>query len=80
MDLSSLARITTRQTAIPGPTNNASGVAGLIELANLSGETQLLGRVERVACGLEEPLILEPSTWEALCIPTRYVLGGLMLS
>ena len=40
----------------PGADDNASGVAGLIELAHLLGNTSLPMRVELVAFTLEEPL------------------------
>ncbi|HNB71467.1 MAG TPA: M28 family peptidase [Acidobacteriota bacterium] len=39
----------------PGADDNASGVAGLIELAHLLGQTKLKTRVELVAYTLEEP-------------------------
>lgn len=39
----------------PGADDNASGVAGLIELAHLLGSTELKQRVELVAFTLEEP-------------------------
>lgn len=39
----------------PGADDNASGVAGLIELAHLLGDTDLNRRVELVAYTLEEP-------------------------
>jgi Zn-dependent M28 family amino/carboxypeptidase len=42
---------------LPGADDNASGVAGLIELAHLLGKTQLPMRVELVAYALEEPPI-----------------------
>ena len=41
--------------ALPGADDNASGVAGLIELAYLLGKTSLPMRVELVAFTLEEP-------------------------
>src|SRR6185369_9998410 len=41
--------------ALPGADDNASGVAGLIELARLLGGQQLPLRVELVAFSLEEP-------------------------
>lgn len=42
--------------ALPGADDNASGVAGLLELAQLLGETKSLGsRVDLVAFALEEP-------------------------
>lgn len=41
--------------ALPGADDNASGVAGLIELAYLLGRTQPAARVELVAFALEEP-------------------------
>jgi hypothetical protein len=41
--------------ALPGADDNASGVAGLIELAQLLGKQQLPMRVELVAFTLEEP-------------------------
>jgi len=40
---------------LPGADDNASGVAGLIELAHLLGKTSLPVRVELVAYTLEEP-------------------------
>jgi Zn-dependent M28 family amino/carboxypeptidase len=40
---------------LPGADDNASGVAGLIELAHLLGKQQLPMRVELVAFTLEEP-------------------------
>jgi len=40
---------------LPGADDNASGVAGLIELAHLLGRTKLQTRVELVAFTLEEP-------------------------
>jgi len=40
---------------LPGADDNASGVAGLIELARLLGKAALPGRVELVAYTLEEP-------------------------
>lgn len=40
---------------LPGADDNASGVAGLIELAHLLGKHQLPMRVELVAFSLEEP-------------------------
>jgi hypothetical protein len=40
---------------LPGADDNASGVAGLIELAHLLGRTALPARVELVAFTLEEP-------------------------
>jgi len=40
---------------LPGADDNASGVAGLIELAHLLGKTSLPMRVELVAFTLEEP-------------------------
>lgn len=40
---------------LPGADDNASGVAGLIELARLLGGSALQGRVELVAYTLEEP-------------------------
>jgi len=40
---------------LPGADDNASGVAGLIELAHLLGKTSLPMRVELVAYTLEEP-------------------------
>ncbi|MFL6196356.1 MAG: M28 family peptidase [Thermoanaerobaculia bacterium] len=39
----------------PGADDNASGVAGLIELARLLGKAELRGQVELVAFTLEEP-------------------------
>src|SRR5919197_1037382 len=42
---------------LPGADDNASGVAGLLELASLLGKTQLPMRVELVAFALEEPPI-----------------------
>ena len=41
--------------ALPGADDNASGVAGLIELAHLLGRTTPAARVELVAFALEEP-------------------------
>ncbi|HEV2802574.1 MAG TPA: M28 family peptidase [Pyrinomonadaceae bacterium] len=41
--------------ALPGADDNASGVAGLIELAYLLGRTSPAARVELVAFALEEP-------------------------
>ena len=40
---------------LPGADDNASGVAGLLELAHLLSKTQLPRRVELVAFALEEP-------------------------
>jgi Zn-dependent M28 family amino/carboxypeptidase len=40
---------------LPGADDNASGVAGLIELAHLLGKTELPSQVELVAYTLEEP-------------------------
>ena len=40
---------------LPGADDNASGVAGLIELGRLLGKANLAGRVELVAYSLEEP-------------------------
>jgi Zn-dependent M28 family amino/carboxypeptidase len=41
--------------ALPAADDNASGVAGLIELAHLLGKSELSGQVELVAYSLEEP-------------------------
>ena len=44
---------------LPGADDNASGVAGLIELAHLLGDTRLERRVDLVAFTLEEPKTID---------------------
>ena len=44
---------------LPGADDNASGVAGLIELAGLLGDIRLERRVDLVAFGLEEPKTID---------------------
>ena len=49
----------------PGADDNASGVAGLIELAYLIGRNKLNAGIELVAYSLEEPPFLAGKIWVA---------------
>ncbi|MBI1814759.1 MAG: M28 family peptidase [Deltaproteobacteria bacterium] len=69
---------------LPGADDNASGVAGLIELAHLLGRVHLPRRVELVAYSLEEPPFFRTehmgSTMHASALKSEGVRVRLMIS
>jgi Zn-dependent M28 family amino/carboxypeptidase len=74
----------TRETHTPGADDNASGVAGLIELARLLGSKQQTRPIELVAYTLEEPPHFRTehmgSAWHARSLKTAKRDVQLMLS